>query len=186
MPWLQLFADTNNQHAPAIEDALFNAGAASVTFKEHIPHGQQEKPILEPNLGETPLWEHTRVIGLFDADSDTTLIDQGLTQQLPNLSLTLRWEQLEDKDWEREWMKNYHPIQCADNLWICPSWIEPPNPNAINILLDPGLALGTGTHPPHSLLSVYRSGFVLRATAGREMWWGVCLCQMPILDLVVY
>jgi ribosomal protein L11 methyltransferase len=147
MPWLQLFADTNNQHAPAIEDAFFNAGAASVTFKEHIPHGQQEKPILEPNLGETPLWEHTRVVGLFDTDINTAHITSQLTQQLSPIHLTLRWEQLEDKDWEREWMKNYHPIQCADNLWICPSWIAPPNPDAINILLDPGLAFGTGTHP---------------------------------------
>jgi ribosomal protein L11 methyltransferase len=148
MPWLQLFADTDNQQAPAIEDALLSAGAASVTFKEHIPHGNHEKPILEPSLGETPLWDHTRVIGLFDAEVDTTTIDWLLKQQLTDqATLSLRWEQLEDKDWEREWMQNYHPIQCADNLWICPSWINPPNPEATNILLDPGLAFGTGTHP---------------------------------------
>jgi ribosomal protein L11 methyltransferase len=148
MPWLQLFADTDNQQAPAIEDALLNAGAVSVTFKEHIPHGNHEKPILEPSLGETPLWDHTRVIGLFDAEVDTTTIDWLLKQQLTDqATLVLRWEQLEDKDWEREWMQNYHPIQCADNLWICPSWISPPNPEATNILLDPGLAFGTGTHP---------------------------------------
>lgn len=151
MPWLQLFADTSSDHAAAFENALFNAGAASVTFKEHIPHGQQEKPILEPTLGETPLWDTTRVVGLFDADINTQSIEKMLKEQLGkqdnSLSLSLRWEQLEDKDWEREWMKNYHPIQCAENLWICPSWTAPPNPDAINILLDPGLAFGTGTHP---------------------------------------
>ena len=154
MPWLQLFADTDKHHAAAIEDALLNAGAASVTFQEHIPHGQNENPILEPTLGETPLWQHTRVIGLFDADINTQSIDWLLKQQLEqqlsladNSTLSLRWEQLEDKDWEREWMQNYHPIQCAENLWICPSWISPPDPTATNILLDPGLAFGTGTHP---------------------------------------
>lgn len=150
MPWLQLFADTHSDRAPAVEDALINAGAVSVTFKEHIPFGQQEKPILEPALGETPLWDHTRVTGLFDAEVDTQSINWLLEQHLGNDSkstLDLRWEQLEDKDWEREWMNNYHPIQCADNLWICPSWIAPPNPAATNILLDPGLAFGTGTHP---------------------------------------
>lgn len=154
MPWLQLFADTSSDHAPAFEDALFNAGAASVTFTEHIPRGQQESPILEPTLGETPLWDTTRVVGLFDADINTQSIQWLLQEHLgeliskhSNSSVTLRWEQLEDKDWEREWMKNYHPIQCAENLWICPSWATPPNPDAINILLDPGLAFGTGTHP---------------------------------------
>lgn len=148
MPWLQLFADTSSQQAPAIEDALLNAGAVSVTFKEHIPHGENEKPILEPSLGETPLWDNTRVVGLFDADINTQSINWLLKEQLSDpTSLALRWEQLEDKDWEREWMKNYHPIQCAENLWICPSWISPPNPEATNILLDPGLAFGTGTHP---------------------------------------
>jgi ribosomal protein L11 methyltransferase len=148
MPWLQLFADTSNDNATAIEDALLNAGAVSVTFKEHIPHGNTEKPILEPSLGETPLWDHTRIVGLFDANINTDSIDWLLSQHLAHSdSLQLRWEQLEDKDWEREWMQNYHPIQCADNLWICPSWIAPPVPEATNILLDPGLAFGTGTHP---------------------------------------
>ncbi len=149
MSWLQLFVDTNNSQAPTIEDALLEAGAASVTLKEHIPPGQQEQPILEPGLGETPLWNNTRLVGLFSADTNTQSINHSLEQQLKHLStnIQLRWEQLEDKDWEREWMQNYHPIQCAEHLWICPSWISPPNPDAVNILLDPGLAFGTGTHP---------------------------------------
>ncbi|MDX1398986.1 MAG: 50S ribosomal protein L11 methyltransferase, partial [Oceanospirillum sp.] len=58
-----------------------------------------------------------------------------------------RIEILEDKDWEREWMENFHPIQVGERLWICPSWKEAPNPEATNLVLDPGLAFGTGTHP---------------------------------------
>jgi ribosomal protein L11 methyltransferase len=60
-------------------------------------------------------------------------------------------DQLEDKDWEREWMVNFHPMQFGKRLWICPSWLDAPDPTAVNILLDPGLAFGTGTHPTTSL-----------------------------------
>ena len=146
MPWLQLFVNTDNQQAPVIEDTLLNAGALSVTFKEHIPQGENEKPILEPGLNETPLWDNTRVVGLFDSTINNESVNW-LLDQLFDGNLTYRWEQLEDKDWEREWMQNYRPIQCSDNLWICPSWVTPPNPEAINVLMDPGLAFGTGTHP---------------------------------------
>jgi len=146
MTWLQLFVETDDKQAPALEDILLNAGAVSVTYQEHIPTGEVEKPILEPGLHETPLWNNTRVTGLFDAKINTDSVN-GQLDQLNILNICYRWEQLEDKDWEREWMQNYQPIQCAENLWICPSWITPPQPAAINILLDPGLAFGTGTHP---------------------------------------
>jgi ribosomal protein L11 methyltransferase len=150
MPWLQLIAETDKQSVETLEEALLTAGALSVSIQEHIPAGASEQPILEPSLGETPLWDKTRVIGLFDAANDIQQIDWLLKQLLntPNCSSpSFYWEQLEDKDWEREWMQNYQPIQVAATLWICPSWLTPPDPKATNILLDPGLAFGTGTHP---------------------------------------
>ncbi|CSC86596.1 50S ribosomal protein L11 methyltransferase [Vibrio cholerae] len=58
---------------------------------------------------------------------------------------------MEDKDWEREWMDNFHPMQFGRRLWICPSWREVPDPQAVNVMLDPGLAFGTGTHPTTAL-----------------------------------
>ncbi len=146
MAWLQLFVNAQREHVSNIEDALLKVGAVSVTLQEHIPKGEQEKPILEPSLGETPLWDNAQLTGLFDANCDTQQISWILEQQISPTPI-LRWEQLEDKDWEREWMDNYHPIQCAENLWICPSWKTPPDPKATNLLLDPGLAFGTGTHP---------------------------------------
>ncbi|MBB6520993.1 50S ribosomal protein L11 methyltransferase [Pseudoteredinibacter isoporae] len=138
MPWLQLKIDSDRSHAEAIEDLMLATGAVSVTLQDNA-----DQPILEPALGETPLWQETRVTGLYEADIDTKAISGFFAEQ----NITGRWEQLEDKDWEREWMKNYYPIQCADDFWICPSWIEPPQPEAINLMLDPGLAFGTGTHP---------------------------------------
>ncbi|WP_226665109.1 50S ribosomal protein L11 methyltransferase [Microbulbifer aggregans] len=142
MPWLQLRVNTNREQAEKIENALLFAGAVSVTLQDNA-----DQPILEPGLGETPLWDETLVTGLFDAEVDTNVTEAKAASYLCELLPNARWEQLEDKDWEREWMSHYKPIQCGDNLWICPSWCEPPQPDAVNLLLDPGLAFGTGTHP---------------------------------------
>jgi len=142
MPWLQIQVNTELPQAERVEDALLTAGAVSVTLQDSA-----DQPILEPAPGETPLWDNTLITGLFEADIDTEaaidVASQAYGQTLPRH----RWELLEDKDWEREWMKNYHPIHCGNDLWICPSWLQPPHPEATNLLLDPGLAFGTGTHP---------------------------------------
>lgn len=142
MPWLQIKIDSNKTDADTIEDAILAAGAVSVTLEDNA-----DQPILEPALGETPLWDNTRITGLFDAETNTEQANKLAELELGKALPPHRWELLEDKDWEREWMKNYHPIQCGENLWICPSWIEPPEPEKINLMLDPGLAFGTGTHP---------------------------------------
>lgn len=139
MPWLELRITTSPDQANLVEDQLLECGALSVTFEDNA-----DQPIYEPDLGETPLWDQTRLTGLFEAETDTAQIDRQL--QLPEKSQK-HWQILEDKDWEREWMQHYQPIQCGKNFWICPSWIEPPDPAAVNLLLDPGLAFGTGTHP---------------------------------------
>lgn len=141
MPWLQLRINTSRDQATTVEDALLSAGAASVTLEDNA-----DQPIFEPALGETPLWQATRVTGLFDAKIETLLVEQVLNNELGAIP-DARWHILEDKDWEREWMQHYHPIQCGEHFWICPSWREPPDPNATNLKLDPGLAFGTGTHP---------------------------------------
>ncbi|MFL0796079.1 MAG: 50S ribosomal protein L11 methyltransferase [Cellvibrionaceae bacterium] len=142
MTWLQLKLATTRDDTEALEDALLAAGAVSVTLQDNA-----DQPILEPGVNETPLWDQVKLTGLFNADINTqqttALAEQSFGGKLPNT----RWEQLEDKDWERTWMDNYHPIQCGERLWICPSWLEPPQAEAVNLMLDPGLAFGTGTHP---------------------------------------
>jgi len=121
MPWLQLFIQCRKLEAHNTENALLKAGALSVTLQELIAEGENEKPILEPGLNETPLWERVKLTGLFDAQCDTAKTIQTMNAQLKTAP-EYRWEQLEDKDWEREWMSNYHPIEVSDSLWICPSW----------------------------------------------------------------
>ncbi len=141
MPWLQLKLDARRDQVEALEAALLDSGAASVTLQDNA-----DQPILEPALGETPLWDLVQVTGLYDAGVDTGAISRQLTQRL-DPPPPHRWEQLEDRDWEREWMQHYQPMACGERLWICPSWLAPPEPDKVNLLLDPGLAFGTGTHP---------------------------------------
>jgi ribosomal protein L11 methyltransferase len=146
MSWMQLRVITNRDEAEAIEDALLAAGASSVTMEDNA-----DQPILEPALGETPLWNNIRITGLFPADTDTLQATTIATADYGDSLPEYRWEILEDKDWERAWMENFHPMRFGRRLWICPSWKEPPAPNDVNLLLDPGLAFGTGTHPTTAL-----------------------------------
>jgi len=147
MAWIQFIFISTPDGADPLSDRLSECGANAVTFQDNA-----DQPIYEPEIGSTPLWQATNVIALFEADSDTENIVVKLTQLMaPEAIPPYRIEAVEDKDWVREWMDNFHPMCFGKQLWICPSWHEPPNPNAINILLDPGLAFGTGTHPTTAL-----------------------------------
>ncbi len=147
MPWLQLILETTPDNAEQFSELLSETGASAVTFLDSA-----NQPLYEPPVGETPLWSRTRIIGLFDAatDMDTVLI-QISDAITPNRLPDHRISPLEDKDWEREWMDNFKPMPFGHRLWIVPSWTPAPQPEAINILLDPGLAFGTGTHPTTAL-----------------------------------
>ena len=146
MPWLQLIIPTNDTEANQLSDALMDQGAVSVTLQD-----MQDQPMLEPAIGTTPMWSQTRVVGLFDASQDLTQVIKNLEQQLRKKLPDWKGEQLEDKDWVRAWMDDFKPMQFGKNLWVVPSTFEPPQPDAANILLDPGLAFGTGTHPTTSM-----------------------------------
>jgi ribosomal protein L11 methyltransferase len=141
MSWLQLHFDTDSNALTQLEQALLETGAVSVTLSDN-----SNQPILEPGVGETPLWQQVRLTALFPADANTDAVllrTSSLTgQPLP----PWRWEILEDQAWEKLWMEHYHPIRCGQRLWVCPSLRKPPEPDAINLMLDPGLAFGTGSH----------------------------------------
>ena len=142
MPWLQLKIHTEQRHAESISDWLLEHGGLSVTFEDAA-----NQPLFEPPPGETPLWSDTLITGLFDSDTDIEQVQIELTSELADEVKAVRSEILEDKNWVREWMEHYRPMNFSTNLWIVPTHHTPPDPNAINILLDPGLAFGTGTHP---------------------------------------
>lgn len=151
MPWLQVKIATTPILAENFEDLLLDSGALSVTYQD-----TQDQPIYEPELGTTPLWRNTTISALFDAQNDMQALRAQLNDACNNSEMqasidSLSIEILEDKDWERQWMKSYKPMQFGNRLWVCPSWCDVPDPNAVNLMLDPGLAFGTGTHPTTEL-----------------------------------
>ena len=154
MPWIQLKLNTTGSQAEDLSDALVESGAVSVTFQD-----THDNPVFEPLPGETLLWGDTDVIGLYDAETDMAEV-VAMLEQHPLLGAGFRHkiEQLEDKDWEREWMDNFHPMRFGERLWICPSWRDVPDPDAVNVMLDPGLAFGTGTHPTTALCLEWLDG----------------------------
>ena len=145
MTWLQLRLDTRPGEVESLEERMLATGAVAVTMEDNA-----DQPVLEPGVGETPLWGQVRLTGLYPADADMDQVLAGFPPQLLRQA-NQRVEILEDKDWEREWMQHYRPMPFGKRLWVCPSWLQPPDPGAINLLLDPGLAFGTGTHPTTAL-----------------------------------
>ncbi len=149
MPWIQLKVDVSPDQIEVIEDSMLLEGAQAVTLQDAA-----DQPILEPELGTMPVWDKSIAIGLFDAEINGEQLIANMQElfacdpkmqgvEFPKHKLEL----VEDKDWERAWMDNFHPMQFGDRLWVCPSWKDPEDKNAVNLMLDPGLAFGTGTHP---------------------------------------
>lgn len=137
--WKQVTLIANGDKAEEISDILFFLDAVSVTYQD-----AKDDPILEPLPGEQRVWPNTKVIGLFEKGTDTAPVVSYL-QHLYGDNFPIVAHDLEDQDWVRAWMDNFKPIKCGKNLWITPSWCEPQD--GINVILDPGLAFGTGTHP---------------------------------------
>lgn len=158
MPWIQIKLNATDTNAEAIGDMLMEeTGALSVTFLD-----AKDTPVFEPLPGETRLWGETDILALYDATADTSLIlEQIKGSNMLAADFAYKVEQIEDKDWEREWMENFHPMQFGERLWICPSWREIPEPDAVNVMLDPGLAFGTGTHPTTALCLEWLEGLDL-------------------------
>ncbi|WNC09402.1 50S ribosomal protein L11 methyltransferase [Pseudomonas coleopterorum] len=159
MPWLQVRLAISPEQAETYEDALLEVGAVSVTFMD-----AQDQPIFEPELNTTPLWSHTHLLALFEADTNADAVFAHL-QLLTGTTLPEHHaEVIEDQDWERSWMDNFQPMRFGRRLWIVPSWHEAPEPGAVNLLLDPGLAFGTGTHPTTALCLEWLDGQQLQDT----------------------
>jgi ribosomal protein L11 methyltransferase len=133
---------------PAVaEDACFGAGAVAVTLTDAA-----DDAILEPLPGELRLWPRTVLQALFDADTASPLLVAELAQALGVAAAQLKVENIADRPWEREWLKDFHAMRFGRRLWIVPHHEPAPaDPEAVVVRLDPGLAFGTGTHPSTAL-----------------------------------
>lgn len=148
MPWLKFKLRADQQRAEVAAAALETCGAVSVSFEDA---GEQAIFALAAEEN-TPLWAHTGVMGLFPADADPDIIFACCQQYSPELAgLAHDSEIIADQDWERTWLTEFKPLHFGQELWVCPSWCPPPDPGATNVILDPGLAFGTGTHATTAL-----------------------------------
>ena len=153
MSWIQVYSEVPKRYAESLSDTLEALGSLAVTLTDAA-----DTPIFEPPIGSTPIWPDTRVTGLFEASRDTHALLNLLSARWPQVSeFPVRIEALEDKDWVREWMDQFVPVRFGDRLWVVPSWLTPPEPNSTYLLLDPGLAFGTGEHPTTALCLTWLS-----------------------------
>jgi len=148
MPWCEVSVAVSRAQATAVEDVLELLGALAITLQDDA-----DDPVLEPEVGSTPLWPAVQVRGLFEADIQRSQITAAL-QILPDLGRPdmVHWREVGDQDWERAWMERFRPMKFGQHLWIVPSGMQIPfDRHNTEIRLDPGLAFGTGTHPTTAL-----------------------------------
>jgi len=155
MPWRQLSLKAGELNPQLIGDFFENQGALSVTFEDAA-----DQPLFEPEPGTTPLWSATCVTALFAADADVSCLQQQLESTFGAAAFDrLGVETLADRDWERVWLDQFHPMQFGRRLWVCPAGQRPDyDKDAVLIDLDPGLAFGTGTHATTALCLQWLDG----------------------------
>lgn len=150
--WISVTLQAEADKAEALSDALMEAGALSVSIEDADAGTEAERPQFgEPGHLPTALWDHSRVIALFDGAADPAELGAMLAEAaraagfdaVPPFST----ETVAEQNWVQLTQSQFDPIRITDRLWIVPSWHEAPDPAAINIELDPGMAFGTGSHP---------------------------------------
>jgi ribosomal protein L11 methyltransferase len=146
MPYLALNFDLGGLDAERVEELCFRLGALSVSLGD-----ARDDAVLEPAPGEVRLWPATRVQALFAGDVDAAATQQTLAAGLGIAPVSLLVEQIADRVWEREWLRDFHAMRFGRRLWICPHHESVDDPAAVIVRLDPGLAFGTGTHPSTAL-----------------------------------
>lgn len=169
MPFLELSLTCRESEQPRYETALEDVGALAVTLLDAEVDTPNERAILEPGVGETPIWNRVVLNALFHHDADCEAILAALEAFDGGLDLaSASFREVEDQDWERAWMDQYQPMQFGRRLWVYPWTIEPEDlpDDAVVLRLDPGLAFGSGTHPTTALCLAWLEGLEL---AGQDV-----------------
>ena len=146
--WINLKIRASAEYAHMMSDALIELGALSCAIEDSYLNSENEEALFgEPNIPSNTIWQHNTVESLFDAavSIDTIINELKTITGLSHIDYTL--DSVEEQNWVALTQSQFEPINILDKLWIVPSWHTSPNPDAINIILDPGLAFGTGSHP---------------------------------------
>lgn len=149
MAWLSATLQTDCTHAEALADALMARGALSATIEDAAAGTAEEKPQFgEPGSITTPGWDRSTITALFDPAADiAAAVNSAAAEAHLEEVPTFTTETVEEQNWVQLTQSQFEPIRISERLWIVPSWHEAPNPDAINLILDPGMAFGTGSHP---------------------------------------
>jgi ribosomal protein L11 methyltransferase len=146
MAWLKLTLRATKDQAERLAELLDEHGAIAVTLEDAV-----NEQLIETRWDQTPLWREVTLSALFPEHTDGAALLEHVRLAGIDLLKPATSSVLEDQDWARVWMDRYQPIMVGRRLWICPSWCTPPDSAAVNIILDPGLAFGTGTHATTAL-----------------------------------
>lgn len=149
MAWLSLSIQTDCRHAEALADALLESGALAASIEDADAGTPEEKPQFgEPGSITTPGWERSRVVALLAADADAAATVDACARRagLP-AAPAFSVDSVAEQDWVQLTQSQFEPIRISGRLWIVPSWHRAPDPDAIVLVLDPGMAFGTGSHP---------------------------------------
>lgn len=148
MAWVSLKIEAQDNTADLISDTLMEIGALSAIIEDANAETIDEQPIFgEPGDPPPGIWQQNLVSALFDDGVDISAVITDLQQKTKLTGLQYSTEIIQEQDWVRATQSQFEPIKITDALWIVPTWHSSPNPDAINIILDPGLAFGTGSHP---------------------------------------
>ncbi len=148
MAWQSLKIQAGEDTAEVLSDALMELGALSASIEDADAQTEAEHPIFgEPGEAPPGVWQHNVVSALFDDEADIAQIMSALAKATGFNNLSYSVETVAEQDWVRATQSQFDPIRIREDLWIVPSWHQAPNPDALNIVLDPGLAFGTGSHP---------------------------------------
>ncbi len=160
MTWLELSLTARASEQAAIEAALEDLGALSVTLADANADTPDERAIFEPGVGETPVWNAMLLQALFDANADRAGLVHALAELVPGIEpAQIAFRDVADQDWTRAWLDTFRPMRFGRRLWIYPWTVDTPDdPDAVIVRLDPGLAFGSGTHPITALCLEWLDG----------------------------
>ena len=185
MPWLELSVRCRAADEARLEAALEDLGALSVSLLD-AADAENEKAILEPGVGELPLWPEITLLALFEAGTHAELLLHAIEAWDPRIDLSTATTRIvEDQDWERAWMDQFKPMAFGARTWIVP-WNQEPPPDSVGgaiVRLDPGLAFGSGTHATTALCLQWLDGLALEGKTVLDFGCGSGILALAALKL---
>jgi len=184
MAWVSLHIEAHSQNADLLSDTLMEIGALSASIEDANAETPDEQPIFgEPGDPPPGIWNKNIISALFNDDVDVNAVMAEVEAITGFKDLSYTTETVAEQDWVRATQSQFDPIRITDDLWIVPTWHDAPNPEALNIVLDPGLAFGTGSHPtthlclawlvdqvkPHHQVLDYGCGSGILAIAAKKL-----------------